>query len=107
MARREQAQQAFLPAHADGRTDPETTAGRVADHQRIAGTDFAGGMIMLRLYWDILVFGVSVCIFTVLAVAAVQGHAVTWKDFIFPIAIQVLLTSLVFILRELLRRYNA
>lgn len=62
---------------------------------------------MFRLYWDILVFGVSVCIFAVLAVAAVQGHAVTWKDFAFPIAIQVLLTSLVFILRELLRRYNA
>jgi len=29
-------------------------------------------MTMFRLYWDILVFGVSVCIFTVVAVAAVQ-----------------------------------
>lgn len=62
---------------------------------------------MLRLYLNILVLGVGAASFAVLAVAAVQGHTVTRQDFIFPVAIQVLLTSLVFLLRELVRRYDA
>jgi hypothetical protein len=64
-------------------------------------------MTMFGLYLNILALSVSVSTFVVVAVAALQGHAVTRHDLIVPIAIQVLLASLVFILRELVRRYEA
>ena len=62
---------------------------------------------MFGLYLNILALGVSVSTFMVVAVAVLQGHAVTRNDLIVPTAIQVLLTSLVFILRGLIRRYDA
>jgi hypothetical protein len=64
-------------------------------------------MTMFGLYLNILALSVSVSTFAVLAVAALQRHVVTRHDLIVPAAIQVLLTSLVFILRELIRRYEA
>jgi hypothetical protein len=62
---------------------------------------------MFRLYLEILTLNVGLSVFAVLALATVSGHAWTSNDFIFPVAIQVLLTSLVFILRGLLRQYEA
>jgi hypothetical protein len=62
---------------------------------------------MFGLYLNILALSVSVSTLVVLAAAALQGHAVTRHDLMVPVAIQVLLTSLVFILRELVRRYEA
>jgi hypothetical protein len=64
-------------------------------------------MTMFGLYLNILALSVSVSTFAVLAAAALQGHAVTRHDLMVPIAIQVLLTSLVFIVRELVRRYES
>ena len=62
---------------------------------------------MFRLYLNILALSVSVSTFAVLAVSVLLGHAVTRHDLIFPTAMQVLLISLVFIVRELVRRYDA
>ena len=62
---------------------------------------------MFGLYLNILALSVSVSTFAVLAAGALQGHAVTRHDLMVPIAIQALLTSLVFVLRELVRRYEA
>ena len=62
---------------------------------------------MFGLYLNILAVGVSVSTFAVLAVAMVQGHAVTRGDLMLPAAIQAGGTSLVFLLRELVRRYDA
>jgi hypothetical protein len=64
-------------------------------------------MIMFRLYLEILVLNVSISAFVVLAVAAMSGIALTAEIFIFPTVIQVLMTSLVFILRKLLRLHDA
>src|ERR1700686_3233741 len=49
MARREQAQQALLPALAPGRTDFAAAFRRVENHQRIAGPNFAGGIGIMEL----------------------------------------------------------
>ena len=62
---------------------------------------------MFRLYLDILAFNVGISVFVVLAVSVMSGIAVTVQIFIFPICIQVLMTSLVFILRTLLRLHDA
>lgn len=62
---------------------------------------------MFRLYLEILNFNVALSVFVVVTVAMVSGRALTSEDFIFPVAIQLLLTSLVFILRELLRLHDA
>jgi hypothetical protein len=64
-------------------------------------------MTMFRLYLEILNFNVALSVFAVVTVSMVSGRALTSQDFIFPVAIQLLLTSLVFILRELLRRHDA
>jgi hypothetical protein len=64
-------------------------------------------MTMFGLYLNILALSLSVSTFAVLAVAMLQGHAVTRHDLMVPTAIQVLLTTLVFVLRELVRRYEA
>lgn len=61
---------------------------------------------MFRLYLDILAFNVGISVFVVLAVSVMSGIAVTAKIFVFPICIQVLMTSLVFILRKLLRLHD-
>lgn len=62
---------------------------------------------MFRLYLEILVFNVGLSILAVVAVSMASGHALTSKDLIFPVIIQVLVTSLVFVLRELVRLYNS
>lgn len=62
---------------------------------------------MFRLYLEILVLNVGISTFVVLAVVAMSGIALTAEIFIFPIVIQVLMTSLVFILRKLLRLHDA
>lgn len=62
---------------------------------------------MFRLYLDILAFNVGISVFVVLAVSVMSGIALTAEIFIFPIGIQVLITSLVFILRTLLRLHDA
>ena len=62
---------------------------------------------MFRLYLDILAFNVGISVFIVLAVSVMSGIALTAEIFIFPIVIQVLMTSLVFILRTLLRLHDA
>ena len=62
---------------------------------------------MFRLYLEILAVNVGISVFAVLAVAAMSGIALTAEIFIFPICIQVLMTSLVFILRTLLRLHDA
>lgn len=62
---------------------------------------------MFRLYLEILAFNVGISVCVMLAVAAMSGIALTAEIFIFPIVIQVLLTSLVFLLRALLRMHDA
>ena len=62
---------------------------------------------MFRLYLEILAFNVGISVCVMLAVAAMSGIALTAEIFIFPIVIQVLMTSLVFILRKLLRLHDA
>ena len=62
---------------------------------------------MFRLYLEILAFNVGIAVCVMLAMAAVSGIALTAEIFIFPTVIQVLLTSLVFILRALLRLHDA
>ena len=62
---------------------------------------------MFRLYLEILAFNVGISASVVLAVAAMSGIALTAEIFIFPTVVQVLLTSLVFILRALLRLHDA
>jgi hypothetical protein len=64
-------------------------------------------MIMFRLYLEILALNVGISVFVVLAVAAMSGTAFAAEIFIFPIGLQVLMTSLVFILRKLLRLHDA
>ena len=62
---------------------------------------------MFRLYLEILSFNVGLSVFAMVAVTMVSGQVITLKDFIFPVAVQLLMTSLVFILRELLRLHDA
>jgi len=64
-------------------------------------------MIMFRLYLEILAVNVGISVFAVLAVAAMSGIALTVRVFTFPIVTQALLTSLVFIFRELVRLHDA
>lgn len=62
---------------------------------------------MFRLYLEILAFNVGISVCIMLAVAAMSGIALTAEIFIFPTVIQVLMTSLVFLLRVLLRLHDA
>ena len=62
---------------------------------------------MFRLYLEILVLNVGFSIFVVLAVSVMRGIALTAEIFIFPAVLQVLMTSMVFILRKLLRLHDA
>ena len=62
---------------------------------------------MFRLYLKILAVNVGISTFIVLAVAVMSGVSLTAEIFIFPTVIQVLMTSLVFILRKLLRLHEA
>lgn len=62
---------------------------------------------MFRLYVEILAFNVGISVCVMLAVAAMSGIALTAEIFIFPTVIQVLMTSLVFLLRALLRLHDA
>ena len=62
---------------------------------------------MFRLYLEIMSFNVGLSTLAVVVVTTVSGRVVTLKDFIFPVAIQLLVTSLVFILRALLRLHDA
>jgi hypothetical protein len=64
-------------------------------------------MTMFRLYLEILNFNVGLSALAVVAVTMVSGQAVTLKGFIFLFTIQVLVTSLVFILREVVRLHDA
>jgi hypothetical protein len=64
-------------------------------------------MIMFRLYLETLALSVGISTFVVLAVVAMSGVILTAELFIFPILIQVLMTSMVFILRKLLRLHDA
>jgi hypothetical protein len=64
-------------------------------------------MIMFRLYLETLALSVGISTFVVLAVVAMSGVTLTAELFIFPILIQVLMTSMVFILRKLLRLHDA
>lgn len=62
---------------------------------------------MFRLYLEIMSVNVGLSTLAVVVVTTGGGQAVTLKDFIFPVAIQLLVTSLVFILRALLRLHDA
>lgn len=62
---------------------------------------------MFWLYLEILALNVGVSAVVVLAMAAMSGIALTAEIFIFPTVIQVLMTSLVFILRKLVRLHDA
>lgn len=62
---------------------------------------------MFRLYLEILNFNMGLSALAVVAMTVVSGRVITLKDFIFPVVVQLLGTSLVFILRELLRLHDA